>query len=135
MIFCCYLIGSFKISLPFDFVVICLLLFCVQNTTKIDPQVMLPVFLNIILCLDALSGRESASMATLFDMTYLLVYSILRGLRDVSLQGISLIDEKCFTTKFHHLSSNFDQKGLCCLFPLPISNLSKTKSVSHLIFS
>ena len=57
-----------------------------------------------------------------------------REKREKSKQGISLIDEKCFTTKFHHLSSNFDQKGLCCLFPLPISNLSKTKSVSHLIF-
>ena len=30
-----------------------------------------------MLCLGALSGRESASMATLFDMTYLLVYRIL----------------------------------------------------------
>ena len=24
-------------------------------------------------------------------------------------QGMPLNDEKCFTTKFHHLSSNFDQ--------------------------
>ena len=37
----------------------------------------MPVFENIILCPDALSGRESASMATFFDMALLLVYSIL----------------------------------------------------------
>ena len=50
------------------------------NATKIDTQEELPVFKNIVLCLDALSGRESASMATLFDMTYLLVYRILHAL-------------------------------------------------------
>ena len=37
----------------------------------------MPVFENIILCPDALSGKESASMATFFDMALLLVYSIL----------------------------------------------------------
>ena len=56
---------------------------CAENTTKIDPQVGLPVFENIILCPDALSGRESASMATFFDMALLLVYSILVNTKDV----------------------------------------------------